>query len=86
VAVYIKSILAGVAAFLVAIIICGMTALAIMFRLPELAMRIFPTQAFDIQYGGSYSPYFPLWQILGLGVLAFVVAFAWIFRRVSARM
>ena len=86
VAMYVKSILAGVTAFLVAIIISGVIALAIMFRLPELAMRIFPAQTFEIQYGASYSPYFPLWQILVVGLLAFVVVFARMFRRESARI
>ena len=85
-AVYIKSILAGIAAFLVVIIISGMIVLAIMFRLPGLAAHIFPAHTFEIQYGTSYSPYFPLWQIFGLDGLAFVVVFARMLRRESARM
>src|SRR5947207_10665032 len=86
VALYIKSIVAGVAAFVVAVIISGIIALAIMFRWPELAMRIFPAQTFDLQYGASYSQYFPLWQILGVGLVAFVVVVTRLVRRESSRM
>ena len=83
---YVKSILVGVAAFLVAVIISGVIAIGIVIRFPELAMRIFPAQTFDIQWGAYYSPYFPLWQTVIVGLLAFVIAFIWMVTRASARM
>src|SRR5439155_15017998 len=72
--------------FLVAVIISGVIAIAVMIRFPELAMRIFPAQSFDIQWGEFYSPYFPLWQTVIVGLLAFVIAFIWMVTRASARM
>jgi hypothetical protein len=82
---YLKSILVGAAAFVVAVLITGVIAIAITIRLPELAMRIFPAQRYDIQWGAFYSPYFPFWQIVIIGLLAFVIAFAWMLRRAPAK-
>jgi len=83
---YVKGILVGAAAFLVAVISSVVIAIAVMIRFPELAMRIFPAQSFDIQWGEFYSPYFPLWQTVIVGLLAFVIAFIWMVTRASARM
>ncbi len=52
---YVKGILVGAAAFLVAVISSGVIAIAVTIRFPELAMRIFPAQSFDIQWGEFYS-------------------------------
>jgi hypothetical protein len=83
--IYIESILAGTAAFIVTVIICSVLARLIMIRLPLLAQRILPPQHFDIQLGSHYYINFPLWQIIVAGVLAFVIGFAWMFRTASSR-
>lgn len=83
--VYLKSFLVGAAAFLATAIVASTAATAIMFRYPQLAVRIFPAQKFDLQWGSYYSVNFPLWQIVTVGLLAFVIAFAWFIRRASAR-
>jgi len=84
--IYLKSILAGVAAFVVTVIISSAAAISFMTHYPQLAQRIFPAQPFDIQWGAYYSPYFPLWQTVIVGLLAFVIAFIWMVTRASARM
>jgi len=83
--IYLKSFLTGAAAFIVAVIICSVLARLIMMRVPRLAQRVFPPQHFDIQFGSHYYINFPLWQILVAGVLAFVIGFAWMFRRPARR-
>ena len=49
--IYLKSILAGVAAFVVTVIISSAAAISFMTHYPQLAQRIFPAQPFDIQMG-----------------------------------
>ena len=83
--VYIKSFLAGAAAFIVTVIISGAIALALVVRFPQFATRIFPAQQFDLQWGSYYYVNFPLWQIIVAGLLAFVIGFAWMSRRQSRR-
>ena len=75
-----KSMLAGATAFIVTVTICSVLAMLIMMRLPLLAERVLPPQQFDIQLGSHYYINFPLWQIIVVGVLAFVMGFAWMFR------
>ena len=79
--IYIKSVLAGTASFIGTVIICSVLARLIMMRVPLLAQRVLPPQHFDIQLGSHYYINFPLWQIIVAGVLAFVIGFAWMFRR-----
>jgi hypothetical protein len=74
--IYLKSVLAGAAAFIVTVIICSVLARLIMMREPLLAQRVFPPQHFDVQFGSHYYINFPLWQIILAGVLAFVIGFA----------
>jgi hypothetical protein len=83
--IYLKSILAGIAAFVVTVIISGAAAIGVMMYYPQLALRIFPAQRHDLQLGASYYVNFPLWQIVILGLVAFGVTFAWLGRRASAR-
>ena len=83
---YLKSILAGVAAFVVTVIISSAAAISFMTHYPQLAQRIFPAQHFDIQLGAFYYVNFPLWQIVILGFLAFAITFRWMFKRASAKM
>jgi hypothetical protein len=82
---YVKSILAGVAAFIVTVMISSAIALALIVRFPQFSMRIFPAQQFDLQWGSHYYINFPLWQIIVAGVLAFVIGFAWMFRTATRR-
>jgi hypothetical protein len=82
--IYLKCILVGIAAFVVATIIGSAAAIAFMVRHEQLARRIFPEQHFDIQIGSRYYINFPLWQIVALGVVAFAITFAWLVRRTSA--
>ena len=83
--IYLKGILAGVAAFVATVIISSAAAIALMTHYPQLAQRIFPTQHFDVQWGAFYYVNFPLWQIVILGVLAFVITVRWMVRTASAR-
>ena len=83
--IYVKGILAGIAAFVVTVIIFGGTAMALMTRYPQLALRIFPAQRHDLQWGSFYYVNFPFWQIVIVGLLAFAITFAWLVRRASAR-
>ena len=83
--IYLKSILAGVAAFVVTVIISSAVAISFMTHYPQLARRIFPTQQFDVQWGDAfYYVNFPLWQIVTLGLLAFAITFRWMVRTASA--
>jgi hypothetical protein len=52
--IYLKSILAGVAAFVVTVIISSAAAISFMTHYPQLAQRIFSAQPFDIQWGAFY--------------------------------
>jgi hypothetical protein len=83
--IYLKSILAGVAAFVVTTIIASAAAIAFMVRHEPLARRMFPAQHFDIQIGSRYYINFPLWHVAILGVVAFAITFAWFVKRASAR-
>jgi hypothetical protein len=83
--IYLKSILAGIAAFVVTAIIASAAAIAFMVRHEQLARRIFPAQHFDIQIGSRYYINFPLWQVMIVGLIAFAITFAWLVRRTSAR-
>ena len=79
---YLKSILAGVAAFVVTVIII---AIAVTPYLPQLALRIFPVQWHQLGWGGFYTVDFPVWPSdwpsLLAGSAAFVGGFYWTFRR-----
>ena len=83
--IYLKSILAGIAAFVVTAIIASAAAIAFMVRHEQLSRRIFLVQHFDIQIGSRYYINFPLWQVLILGVVAFAVTLSWFVRRASRR-
>ena len=83
--IYLKSILAGIAAFAITAIIASAAAIAFMVRHEQLARRIFPAQHFDIVIGSRYYINFPLWHVMILGVVAFTITFAWLVRRASAR-
>ena len=83
--IYLKSILVGAAAFLVAVMISGAIAIAVMTLLPQLALRVFPAQRYDLQLGAFYYVNYPSWQILIVGLVAFAIAFAWMLRRASAK-
>ena len=83
---YLRSILVGVAAFMVTVIAFSVIAITVMVHFPQLALRIFPITPHDIQLGEFYYVNFPLWQIGFLGVVAFAIAFTWMLRRASARM
>jgi hypothetical protein len=83
--VYLKSILAGVVAFVLAVIIGSAAATAFMLSHPQLALRIFPAQRHDLAWGSFYEVNFPFWQIVIVGLLAFGITFAWLVRRASAR-
>jgi hypothetical protein len=75
-----KSILVGTAASILAVIVSGIAAIAILGRYPQLAVRIFPAQNFDIVVGSHYYVNFPLWQIVAVGIVAFVIGFVWTLR------
>jgi hypothetical protein len=83
--IYLKSILVGVAAFVVTVIISSVAAISFMAHYPQLAQRIFPVQQFEVQWGASYYANFPLWHILVLGLLAFAITVRWTVRTASAR-
>jgi len=78
--VYLKSILAGVATSILTVIVSSTAATAMMIRYPQLAARIFPAQHFDLQWGSYYYVNFPLWQIVAVGIIAFVIGFVWTLR------
>jgi hypothetical protein len=63
----------GAAASILAVIVSGIAAIAILGRYPQLAVRIFPGQHFDLQWGAYYYVNFPLWQIVAVGIIAFVI-------------
>ena len=83
--IYLKSVIAGIFAFVVTAIIASAAAIAFMVRHEQLARRMFPAQHFDIQIGSRYYLNFPLWQVVIVGLIAFVTTFAWLVRRASAR-
>jgi hypothetical protein len=83
--IYLKSILTGVAAFLVTVVISSAAAMIIITHYPQLALRVFPTQRHDLAWGSFYALDFPLWPIMIVGLLAFAIAFAWMVRTASAR-
>lgn len=74
--IYLKSIVAGAAAFVITTIIASAAAIAFMVRHEQLARRIFPAQHFDIQIGSRYYINFPLWQVVIVGLIAFAITFA----------
>jgi len=57
--IYLKSILAGIVAFVITAIIASAAAIAFMVRHEQIARRIFPAQHFDIQIGSRYYINFP---------------------------
>jgi hypothetical protein len=81
--IYLKSILVGAGAFTVTVIISSAIALAVIVRFPQLSMRIFPAQQsgliFDEHYYG-----FPVWQIIAVGTVPFIIGFAWMFRTATS--
>jgi hypothetical protein len=83
--IFLKSILAGVAAFVITAIIASAAAIAFMVRQEQLARRVFPAQHFDIQIGSRYYSNFPLWQIVILGAVAFAITFGWMVRGAVTR-
>jgi hypothetical protein len=83
--VYLKSILAGVVAFVVTVIVSSAAAMALMTGYPQLALRIFPGQRHDLPWGYYYGVDFPFWQIVIVGLFAFAITFEWLVRRTSAR-
>ena len=83
--IYLKSILAGVAAFVVTVIISSAAEISFISHYPQLAGRIFPAPHFDVQWGAFYYVNLPLWQIVTLGLLVFAITCRWIVRRASAR-
>jgi hypothetical protein len=82
--IYLKSILAGAAASAATVTISVLLAFLVMTRFPELALRIFPAQNHDLQWGSFYYVNYPLWQIIILGTLAFGIGFGWRVRKRSA--
>jgi hypothetical protein len=81
--IYLKSILVGAAAFALTVILYSVMAVAVGWFFPEVAMRISPGSYHTLGWGGYFD--FPLWQIVIVGLLAFVIAFAWVFRRATAK-
>jgi hypothetical protein len=71
---YLRSILVGVAAFMVTVIAFSVITITVMIHFPQLALRIFPGTPYDIRLGELYYMNFPLWQVGFLGVVAFAVA------------
>jgi hypothetical protein len=72
-----KGILVGTVASILAVIVSGIAAIAILGRYPQLAVRIFGAQGFDLQWYAYHYVNFPLWQIVAVGIIAFVIGFAW---------
>jgi len=64
--IYLTSILVGAATLIVTVTISSAIALALVVRFPQLALRIFPVQRFDLQ-SGEYD--FPLTQIVAAGAV-----------------
>jgi hypothetical protein len=83
--IYLKSVIAGIFAFVVTAIIASAAAIAFMVRHEQLARRMFPAQHFDIQIGSRYYINFPFWHVVILGVVVFAITFAWLVKRASAR-
>jgi hypothetical protein len=83
--IYLKRILAGIAAFVITVIVSSAAAMAFMSHYPQLALRIFHAQRHDLAWGSFYEVNFPLWQIVIVGLLAFAITFAWIVRRADTR-
>jgi hypothetical protein len=84
--VYLKGILVGVVALAVTMIVSSVIAVAIVWRFPEVAVRIFPGQRHELGWGEFYAVNFPIWPTVIVGLLAFAVAFRWMLSRGSARM
>jgi hypothetical protein len=83
--IYLKSILVGIAAFVVTVVASTATAMALITRYPQFAVRIFSAQRHDLQWGSYYYVDFPFWQVVIVGILAFAITSAWLVRRASAR-
>ena len=83
---YFKSVLAGIAAFVLTVAIASAATTAFISHYPQLALRILPAQRHDLAWGSFYEVNFPSWQIVIVGLLAFGIATAWWIRRASARM
>ncbi len=83
--IYFKSILAGLAASAVVVIIFVVIAIAVMPYFPQLALRIFPIQRHELGWGGFYAVDLPEWPSdwppLLAGTAAFAGGFYWTFRR-----
>jgi hypothetical protein len=84
--VYLKSLLAGAAAFVLTVSISSAVVIAIMIHAPQLALRIFPAGQYEIGWGAYYYVNFPLRQILIAGLVAFAITVARMLKRASARM
>lgn len=82
--IHLKSVLAGVVAFVLVVIIGSAAAMAFMSSFPQLALRLFPAQRHDLAWGSFYEVNFPVWPIVIVGLLAFAITTVWV-RRASAR-
>jgi hypothetical protein len=82
--IYLKSILVGAAAFALTVFVFTLLVVAVAWFFPEVAVSIFPGSYHSLGWGGYFD--LPLWQTVTVGLLAFLVAFGWMFRRASARM
>lgn len=74
--IYLKSILAGTTAFLVAVIVSSIISVAIMW--PN------PSNWQTLGWGSFMAVSFPGWGGLIVGVVAFTAAFLWKFRKGSS--
>ena len=87
--IYFKSILAGVTASAVVVIIFAVIAIAVMPYFPRLALRIFPAQRHELGWGYFYAvdlPVWPpVWPPLLAGTAALVGGFYWTFRKSRTR-
>jgi len=73
--IYLKSLLAGTAAFLLSVALLSVLTVAIMWRIPS--------NWHTLGWGSYMGIDLPSWPAVTIGVLAFIVAFRWMLKKGS---
>src|SRR5262249_54763791 len=83
--IYLKSILAGIGAFVVTVTAFSAAVTVLITGYPQIAMRMLPLQRHDLGWGSFYSLDFPSWPVAFPGVVALRLTCTWLVRRGSGR-
>jgi len=84
--IYLKSILAGIGAFVAIVTAFSAAVTVLITRYPQIAVRVLPIQRHDLGWGSFYSLDFPFWPVAIAGLVAFGLTFTWLVRRASGRV